>query len=133
MPETHEVLVVGAGPAGSALATRLARRGRDVLLIDRGRFPRTKCCAEYGSPGTLRELEAPAPPDTLLDAGWMALRGTDVTAAGGSRLSGRFADAGVPSRARGVALPRHELDARLFAVAQRWRCISMRTRDGWRS
>ena len=40
----HEVVVVGAGPAGSTAARELAARGRDVLLLDRARFPRDKPC-----------------------------------------------------------------------------------------
>jgi geranylgeranyl reductase family protein len=39
-----DVLVVGAGPAGSATALRLARGGACVLLVDRQRFPRDKPC-----------------------------------------------------------------------------------------
>ena len=39
-----DVLVVGAGPAGSAAATHLARGGAQVLLADRARFPRDKPC-----------------------------------------------------------------------------------------
>src|SRR5215471_20476065 len=35
---THDVAIVGAGPAGSSLAILLARSGYDVLLIDRARF-----------------------------------------------------------------------------------------------
>ncbi len=38
------MLVVGAGPAGSATALRLARAGASVLLVDRQRFPRDKPC-----------------------------------------------------------------------------------------
>ena len=38
------MLVVGAGPAGSATALRLARAGANVLLVDRARFPRDKPC-----------------------------------------------------------------------------------------
>ena len=38
------MLVVGAGPAGSAAATHLARAGARVLLVDRARFPRDKPC-----------------------------------------------------------------------------------------
>jgi 2-polyprenyl-6-methoxyphenol hydroxylase-like FAD-dependent oxidoreductase len=45
-----EVLVVGAGPAGSAVAAALASRGHEVLLVDRARFPRPKPCGEYMSP-----------------------------------------------------------------------------------
>ncbi|MEQ8411308.1 MAG: FAD-dependent oxidoreductase [Erythrobacter sp.] len=37
--QTHEILVIGAGMAGLACATRLAEAGRDVALIDKGRGP----------------------------------------------------------------------------------------------
>lgn len=37
-----DVLVVGAGPAGSAASIELARRGRSVALCDRARFPATR-------------------------------------------------------------------------------------------
>ena len=40
----YDVLVVGAGPAGSATAIHLARGGAQVLLVDRARFPRDKPC-----------------------------------------------------------------------------------------
>jgi len=42
--ERFDALVVGAGPAGSAAALRLARAGGKVLLVDRARFPRDKPC-----------------------------------------------------------------------------------------
>jgi geranylgeranyl reductase family protein len=41
-----DVLVVGAGPAGSACAQLLARGGRDVLLVDQHDFPRDKVCGD---------------------------------------------------------------------------------------
>jgi len=40
----HDVLVVGAGPAGSWAAKRCADRGLDVLLLDAAKFPRDKAC-----------------------------------------------------------------------------------------
>jgi geranylgeranyl reductase family protein len=42
--ERFDVLVVGAGPAGSATAIHLARTGASVLLVDKARFPRDKPC-----------------------------------------------------------------------------------------
>jgi geranylgeranyl reductase family protein len=40
----YDAIVVGAGPAGSTCAYRLARAGASVLLLDRARFPRDKPC-----------------------------------------------------------------------------------------
>jgi geranylgeranyl reductase family protein len=52
-----DVLVVGAGPAGSACAVHLARRGLEVALIDRRRFPRDKVCGDFVGPVAMLELE----------------------------------------------------------------------------
>jgi menaquinone-9 beta-reductase len=52
-----EIAVVGAGPAGSAAAITLAGAGREVVLIDRSRFPRDKTCGDGLTAGALRELE----------------------------------------------------------------------------
>ena len=44
MPARYDAIVVGAGPAGSVTAYRLATAGASVLLLDRARFPRDKPC-----------------------------------------------------------------------------------------
>ncbi len=52
-----DVVVVGAGPAGSAAAVVLARAGREVVLVDKARFPRDKCCGDGLTTGALRRLQ----------------------------------------------------------------------------
>lgn len=52
-----DVVVVGAGPAGSAAAITAARAGRSVTLVDRATFPRDKCCGDGLTVGALRHLE----------------------------------------------------------------------------
>jgi len=52
----RDVIVVGAGPAGSTVATLVAREGRDVLLLDRERFPRFRI-GESLMPATYWTLE----------------------------------------------------------------------------
>ena len=113
-----DVLVIGGGPAGSATAIGLARRGHRVRLLDRAVFPREKACSEYMSPEAVRWLDALGVLATLDAMHGTPLEGTQVTAARGSRLLGRFAMAGgSPFRPTGLALPRRDLDATLLRAA----------------
>ena len=50
----YDVIVVGAGPAGSTTARECAARGLSVILLDRAEFPRDKPC---GGAVTVRALE----------------------------------------------------------------------------
>jgi flavin-dependent dehydrogenase len=52
-----DVVVVGGGPAGSSAAWALVRRGLDVVVIDRQRFPRDKVCAGWITPPLVHGLE----------------------------------------------------------------------------
>ncbi|MGH9458737.1 MAG: NAD(P)/FAD-dependent oxidoreductase [Thermoanaerobaculia bacterium] len=56
-PIACDVLVAGAGPAGSTLAALLAARGADVVLADRDVFPRDKVCGEFLSWDAMPVLE----------------------------------------------------------------------------
>jgi flavin-dependent dehydrogenase len=58
-----EVVVVGGGPGGSAVALRLARLGHDVLVVDRQGFPRDKVCGEGLMPTGVQELTELGMPD----------------------------------------------------------------------
>lgn len=57
MTQAFDAVIVGAGPAGSAAATVLARAGRRVLLLEKDEFPRPKVCGEFLSSGALPSLE----------------------------------------------------------------------------
>lgn len=54
----HDVLVVGAGPAGSTAALTLAREGYDVAIVERSAIGRNKVCGEYLSAGAVAELQS---------------------------------------------------------------------------
>ncbi len=56
IPEAADVVVVGAGPAGSAAAYHLARAGLDVLTVDRASFPRDKVCGDGLTPRAVAAL-----------------------------------------------------------------------------
>jgi len=57
MDSHADVVVVGAGPAGSAAAAWAARAGHDVLVIDAANFPRDKACGDGLTPRAVAELE----------------------------------------------------------------------------
>ena len=57
MHDHSDVIVVGAGPAGSTAAAILARNGLRVLLIDREEFPRDKACGDVVPLGCFLELD----------------------------------------------------------------------------
>jgi flavin-dependent dehydrogenase len=78
---TADVMIVGAGPAGSSIAVRLARAGVDVALLERSRFPRTKVCGEYLSPGALAALHDLGCADAVL-SGAHRLRRVSLAAFG---------------------------------------------------
>jgi geranylgeranyl reductase family protein len=52
-----DVLIVGAGPAGTAAAIDAARAGLSTVVVDKARFPRDKCCGDGLTTGALRHLE----------------------------------------------------------------------------
>jgi geranylgeranyl reductase family protein len=56
LPSSTDVLVVGAGPAGSAAAAWAARGGAEVLLADAAVFPRDKTCGDGLTPRAIEEL-----------------------------------------------------------------------------
>jgi menaquinone-9 beta-reductase len=115
-----EVLVVGGGPAGSSVATFLARAGVDVRVVDRAHFPRPKPCAEYLSPEASRLLEAMGALERVEQSGAAQLTGISVRAPNGRVIKGDFvASHGFRGfRDRGLSVRRELLDAILLDCAR---------------
>ncbi|MEY7970490.1 geranylgeranyl reductase family protein [Saccharomonospora xinjiangensis] len=77
MTHDAEVIVVGAGPAGSTAATYLARAGVDVLLLEKTSFPREKVCGDGLTPRGVKQL-IDLGIDTSREAGWVHSRGLRI-------------------------------------------------------
>ena len=113
----HDVLVVGAGPAGSALATLLAKAGLDVLLVDKARFPRDKVCGDLVSAKALAMLDQLGCLDAVVRHGY-----TPIASASVYLNDAEFSHARLPRvpglPPHGHAVPRLVLDEILFRRAQ---------------
>ncbi|HLH58371.1 MAG TPA: geranylgeranyl reductase family protein [Streptosporangiaceae bacterium] len=76
-----DVIIVGAGPAGSTTAYYLANAGLDVLLLEKSRFPREKVCGDGLTPRAVKALVAMGVPVGEGD-GWLHNKGLRVIGAG---------------------------------------------------
>jgi menaquinone-9 beta-reductase len=125
--QIHDVVVVGAGPAGSATAILLARAGRHVVLLDRARFPRPKACGGYVSPGAAAVLARLGVFDFLDPGVGRSLRGMELRTPGGARYLVEYRDG--RSAERSLAVPRDALDLAILRAA---RASGARVLEGFR-
>jgi geranylgeranyl reductase family protein len=82
-----DVIVVGAGPAGSTTAAYLAAAGADVLLLEKTAFPREKVCGDGLTPRAVRQLIRMG--IDLDEPGWIRNKGLRIVG-GGHRLELRW-------------------------------------------
>jgi len=109
MTASAEALVIGGGPAGSAVAARLAAAGRAVILCERQARPGPQVCGEFISASAVEELQDLGVATTLLGAA--EIRRARVI------VQDLKADAGLPFVAYGLS--RTRLDAALLDLAAR--------------
>jgi 2-polyprenyl-6-methoxyphenol hydroxylase-like FAD-dependent oxidoreductase len=116
-----EVIVVGAGPAGCAVAAFLGRAGHRVLLVDRARVPRPRLCTHALMPSALPVLGDLGVLDAVLAAGaqrWWGVR---------LMMEGTLIEADLPQQGAaapfGLSLRREYLDPILFGAALREPCV----------
>ena len=114
-----DVVVIGGGPAGCAMALDLNRRGYDVALCDQAKFPRDKVCGEFISPGAdpilewlgvLASIEALAP---------KRLKGVAISSYESAELEIDYpvsTETGL--RPSSLSVPRYQLDALFLKQVQ---------------
>ena len=108
-----EIVIVGAGPAGAAAAFFLAAAGRDVVLVDRRRFPREKPCGEGVLPAGVGVLERIGVRSALEARGAQRFAGIRYHAPGGRAAVGFF-----PGGERGLGVRRRVLDDVLLGAVR---------------
>jgi len=122
----YDLIVVGAGPAGSACAITAARSGAKVLLLEKDKFPRHKVCGEFVSGESLRVLASltdttkDGVPHSLQGKGWDFRDFADRPEIDSARI---FLDdddkvARLPISPPARSIPRFDLDAALFQAAR---------------
>lgn len=115
MHSDFDVIVVGAGPAGTIAARQLATAGVRVRLIDRATFPRDKLCGDTLNPGCLAMLSRlDASVAGRVRARALETTGITVTGPGGATVSTDY-----PDGLCGAALMRRDLDQWLLEAAVR--------------
>jgi len=108
-----DVLVVGAGPAGTVAARQLAAAGVRVRIVDRATFPRDKLCGDTLNPGCLAMLARLDPSVAVrIRSRARAISGMTVTGPGGARVAADY-----PSGLTGASLMRRDLDQWLLESA----------------
>ena len=122
---TADVIVVGAGPGGSAAARYLASEGFDVIALEKSRFPREKVCGDGLTPRAVRELQLIGLP-TPREEGWIPNWGLRMVG-GGHRLEFPWHEQdSFPNY--GLSLPRASFD---HLLAQHARAAGADVREGW--
>jgi menaquinone-9 beta-reductase len=109
--EHRDIAVIGAGPAGSAVAIRAARAGASVVVVEKGDHGRDKVCGDGLTPravGALRELKV-EPQDAHRIDGLRMIAGRTTRELAWPSTS-RFPD-------HGAVMPRRALDAHLADAA----------------
>ena len=111
-----DVLIVGAGPAGSVAGAILARAGVRVRIVDRATFPRDKLCGDTVNPGTLARLRA-LDLASGIDERSLRVDGMRVTGERGVAIEGHY-----PRGVSGRAITRRDLDWLLLQQAMAAGC-----------
>ena len=112
-----KIVIVGAGPAGTSAAIRLAQNGFQVTLVEREKFPREKLCGEFISPECLEHFKQLGVFDEMQIAGGEPITETFFYAPNGKSVS-------VPSKwfhqsENALGLSRAEMDFRLLKQAKK--------------
>ena len=116
---SFDVVVIGGGPAGCAMALDLNSRGYNVALCDQAKFPRDKVCGEFISPGADPILEKLGVLDSIEALTPKRLKGVAISSYESAELAIDYPiAAGSGLRSTSLSVPRYQLDALFLKQVQ---------------
>jgi len=122
-PEQYDVIIAGAGPAGSSAAATLGKAGKNVLLIDKGKFPREKTCGDGLTYKCLPLLEKLGVAHDFRQHAFFHSTGYSITFSDGTQIAVRR-----PMKEKEAVvymMPRFEFDNLLFQNARHYQKVSV--------
>ncbi len=115
--ERTDVVVVGAGPAGTSAAYFLAKQGVEVILVDKSKFPREKTCGDGIGPRSIEMLVKMGLGDWLLSGGYYRCDRVRLFA-----NNGRYVEAKIPGEDAAYPhfyiVPRTDFDLKIVGAAE---------------
>ena len=121
--QDYEVIIVGAGPAGSSAAAVLGKAGKRVLLIDKGKFPREKTCGDGLTYKCLPLLEKLGLALDFREQTFFYSKGYGLTFSDGAQITVRRPMA--EQEAVVYMMPRFDFDNLLFQNARQYQNVSV--------
>ncbi|MEK6283119.1 MAG: NAD(P)/FAD-dependent oxidoreductase [Acidobacteriota bacterium] len=111
-----DVIIAGAGPAGTSAAIHISKKGGRVLLIEAKKFPRPKLCGEFISPECIEHFQRLGVMDQMSSAGGVSITRTVFYARKGQNVEvpSEWFDSG----ASAIGLSRSEMDHKLLEGAR---------------
>ncbi|MGH9824081.1 MAG: NAD(P)/FAD-dependent oxidoreductase, partial [Blastocatellia bacterium] len=104
----YDVIVVGAGPAGSTAASMLASQGVRTLLLEEKRMPREKVCGEFITPECFPTLDRLGALDRILNVGARQISSITLSAPGKTPVGATMKDISGADYALGVSRSRFD-------------------------
>jgi geranylgeranyl reductase family protein len=124
MKELNDVIVVGAGPGGCAAAISLGRKGYQVLVVEKDRFPRGKVCGDGISPPALAALERLGILQGVMQKNPWRIDGVELSSPAGQIVAASFSHLKGPYPFA-LAMPRREFDFLVSQNLQRYPSIEI--------